>query len=491
MSAREVEIKFHVAPADRHRLERLLADRQPACERQHLVAIYFDTPARALRKLGYTLRVRNRGQHHVQTIKAEEADSAGLFARREWERAVPGEQPLLDGDEPLSALIGGDELNRLSPAFATDVERATCMISLTGAEVEAALDVGQVGNGARSETLCELELELKQGSPRGLFDLARQLDGEVPLRLEVRSKAERGHRLLGRASRGAAKAEPARLDRHMRASDAFVRIATHCLRHYRINEARLLEAITPEDVHQARVALRRLRTAIGLFKPLFKGDERAALLSSEVRRLAQALGDLRNLDVLIERMDAQVPGTVRAAREAAVEHARAELHSSRPRLLMLDLVEWLTIGAWREQPDDRDLAEDAIAGFAAHALARAHKRFRRAADDLSSTDEEGCHRARIAAKKLRYAAEFFGEFCTTPRDRRRLKDWLRALKAVQDDLGALNDMAVGGRILAGLGEDMPVPAPDAASLQKNAAKHGAALADAKLFWRDWAEADAR
>lgn len=483
MAPYEIELKFEVAVADRDRLQRLLSLCATECPPQHLVAIYFDTPATSLRKQGYTLRIRNRGQLLVQTIKADQGGNAGMFARREWERVVPDKQPLLDGGEPLSGAIAQDQLAGLAPAFVSDIERIAYEVPLAGAIVEAVLDRGDVIAGARAESLCELELELKQGAPSGLFDLARQLDGQVPLRIEVRSKAERGYGLLTAETASAAKSPPVELDPGTSTSEAFARIATSCLRQYRIHEATLLHRLDPEAVHQARVALRRLRTAIGLFKPLFSDDERAVALSAEARLLAHALGELRNLDVLIEELGNDVPAAVRASRERATQHATAALHSSRPRLLMLDLVEWLTTGAWREQPPDRDLAESPVTGFAANALKRAHKRFRRAADDLSGADEAACHRARIAAKKLRYAGEFFATL--SPPGDRRLKKWLKTLKDVQDDLGRLNDVAVGNRILSGLGQKISVPAADLAALQRSAEKDCAALAHAKPFWRDW------
>lgn len=490
MAACEVELKFEFCPADRGALEHLIAAHSDGCARHRLASIYFDTPQQTVRRHGFSLRVRKRGPHHVQTIKADEADSAGLFAREEWERPVPGERPVLDGDDqPLTAAIGRSGLSKIAPAFACDVERASWDVSFEGAQVEASIDHGEISAGAIAARICELELELKGGSPRALFDLARRLDGEVPLRLGVRSKADRGYRLLDASPPRAAKAEPVPLDPAMSAGEAFRRIAMLCVRQYRLNEAVLLERHDPECVHQARVALRRLRTAFSLFKPLFAGDESAALIKAEARLLATGLGDVRNLDVLSERLGKRAPAALRDARDRAFEHVRAELLSARSRLLLLDLLEWSTLGDWRARPADARLLNAPIPDVAAGVLDRARKRFRRAADGLSTSSEQDCHATRIAAKKLRYASEFFASLCTTPKARRRHAAWLAAIEAVQDRLGALNDIVVGERILADLGKAPKRSAADTAmlaGLRTEADRSSEALAAAKPFWRGWA-----
>ncbi|WP_457825742.1 CHAD domain-containing protein, partial [Staphylococcus aureus] len=78
---------------------------------------------------------------------------------------------------------------------------------------------------------------------------------------------ERGYALLGGTAPGPAKAEPVPLTPATPAADALCTILRSCIRHYRLNESLLLRSDDSEAVHQARVALRRLRTALWVFRP--------------------------------------------------------------------------------------------------------------------------------------------------------------------------------------------------------------------------------
>src|SRR5690606_24114464 len=126
--------------------------------------------------------------------------------------------------------------------------------------------------------------------------------------------------------------------------DAFRKIAGTCLRQYRLNEA-LIRRQNPEALHQARVALRRLRSAFSIFAPLLD-DDAFTRLRDEIRWLAGALGEARDLDVLLgdRELDAQAREELEAACDAAYAGALEATSSARARTLMLDLSEWLALG---------------------------------------------------------------------------------------------------------------------------------------------------
>ena len=484
----EVELKLELDPADRPRLLRAAPLQAVKGERRRLVSTYFDTPDGAVRRAGFALRVRRQGARCTQTVKAEAGPAAGLWSRAEWERAVSGDEPVLDGDSgPLLQAIGASSAERLSPAFVSEIERATRQVLVAGADVEVSLDSGAIHAGDARERVCEVELELRGGPPRALFDLARALDGTVPLRLGVRSKAERGYRLIAGVAPGAVKAEPVRLDPDMTAAAAFGVIAHACLRHFRLNETVLLGGYEAEALHQARVALRRLRSALSLFDPLFEGDEDAALLDAQLRRFIAVLGEARNLDVLAARVRPHAGSVLDNARALAREHARAELLSARSRVLMLDLAEWLAVGRWREDPADADTANRPIGAFAAATLDSARKRLGRSGRGLEKLSGRRLHKVRIKAKQARYAAEFFGPLWTAPKARRRLTAWLERIEALQDDLGDLNDLAIGGQILAQLGVEARLQGADdaqLAALREKAHRALRSLMKCRPFWRD-------
>jgi inorganic triphosphatase YgiF len=483
----EIELKLEIDPADAGRVAGASALAGLTDETAELVSTYFDTPDETLRRGGYVLRIRRQGRKRTQTVKAEGEVAAGLFVRPEWECAVKGDRPVLDATAgPLAELFAPEVLDALVPLFETRVMRTLFHPVIEGATIELALDVGEAVAGPHREALCEVELELKSGDPRALFDLARQLDQHVPLRLGVRSKSEAGYGLAGDDKPRAIKAEPVVLDRAGDTREAFAGIARNCIRQFRLNEGGVMAAGGAGSIHQARVGLRRLRSAFSLFKPLLASDPRAEPLSLELRWLAAELGEVRNLDVLIPRMSDDARGPLEAARERALEHARVSLGSARARLLMIDLAEWLAIGDWRVDPADPALAGRLAPDFAADVLERHRRRIRKRGKHLAGLDDEHRHEVRIEGKKLRYAAEFFGSLYPGKKARRRHKAFLAAIEDLQDALGELNDLVTGPQVLAALGIQQPLPVPS--KRERRAMLEGAqdsleTLLDVKRFWR--------
>jgi triphosphatase len=483
----EVELKLEIDPADAERLADAPVLAGLSGERQELLSTYFDTPDEDLRRKGFGLRIRRKTGRRIQTVKAEGEGAAGLFVRPEWECEVKGDRPVLDASAgPLAELFAADVLEMLAPLFETRVTRTVFEPEMEGAAIELALDIGEAAAGPHRAALSEIELELKSGDPRVLFDLARRLDEHVPLRLGVRSKSETGYGLTGDAKRGATKAEPVVLDHEGDARDAFAAIAHSCVRQFRLNEHGVMEKGGAGSVHQARVGLRWLRSAFSLFKPLLEGDDRAALLKLELKWLAAELGEVRNLDVLIPRMPENVRGQLETARGQALEHVRVSLASARTRLLMIDLAEWLAIGRWRVDPRDTALAARAAPDFAADILDRHRRKLKKRGKGLAKLDDVHRHEVRIEGKKMRYAAEFFGSLYPGRKARRRHKDFVSRIGDLQDVLGELNDLVTGPQVLAALGieEALPVPGKRERRRMLEGAEDALdTLLDVKRFWR--------
>ena len=450
-------------------------------------SIYFDTPYRRLSKGGLSLRIRHSDGTRIQTVKADGASAAGLFMRSEWECPVDSDTPVLDDATPIRALLG-DATDTIAPAFEVRIERRTWIISEGDATIELALDRGEAVAGERSAPICEIELELKQGNPAALFALARRIDAVAPVRLGVQSKAERGYRLSGRAPT-MVKAEPVTLGAGMTAAEAFRHIVQSCLRQFRPNEALLLGGREGGALHQARVALRRLRSAFSIFKPVIGGKDHLAL-RGDLRWLASELADARNLDVLLERAG---PGAlhdrIAAAREAAYDRVGEVLASARVRALMPGLAEWTASGDWLDAPGAAGDRNQPARDFAVTALDRYRRKVKKGGRDLAHIDDEARHEVRKDAKKLRYASEFFASLFERKRERRRHKRFISALENLQDQLGALNDLATAPQLLKqlGLADD-----PDAARLlaegKREALLEAAVdahedLIDMKQFWR--------
>nr|WP_218036490.1 CHAD domain-containing protein [Sphingobium sp. EM0848] len=449
-----------------------------------LRAIYFDTPDQALAARGVSLRIRRSGERLVQTVKADNEGDAGLFARAEWEMPVAGETPVLDTRTPVAAMLG-DAVHVIEPVFHVDVERRTWMAVQDETEIELVLDQGCVRADGRQSAICEIELELKSGEPVALFALARRIDAEVPVRPGVLTKSERGYRLR-EAVKVAVKAEPVPLVHSMTAGEAFLRIAGACLRHYRLNEALLLDHYDPKALHQARVAIRRLRSSFSLFRPiLLRAD--VERFQSELKWLAGVLGDARNLDVLVERIEAQdLRERLEAIRVQVHDRTGQWLRSARVRMLQIDLLEWLTLGVGQVDGEAAALREGAAVDFAAGRLQRLRKRIAKDGENLAGLSDEARHEVRKDAKKLRYASEFFAGLFDRKKERRRQAKFIAALEDVQTDLGELNDLVAAPALLAHYGLDeagLGIGPKKKRKLLAAAACAHAGLLEAPRFWR--------
>lgn len=250
--------------------------------------------------------------------------------------------------------------------------------------------------------------------------------------------------------------------------------------HLRGNAQAAALGTAPEGVHQMRIATRRLRSAITAFRhrmpvPL------AERLGAELRWLMGALGPARDWDVFIagtlgplQRMMPRDEGLERlavaadSARADAYADVRAALSGARFDALLAELErlaampELRPVAAALQQPETAAAGalvpaqqlvpapppgmDDPVRGVADDVLARRWRRLRKAARALPGGAIDDLHRVRIAAKKMRYMAEFFAPLYAG----RRAERYLKRLRAVQDSFGALNDSAVAETLLHAL-----------------------------------------
>lgn len=511
----EIELKFLIAPEASDGILARLEGREAV---RQLDATYFDTVDHALRKAGFGLRIRDGENGRKQTVKS--ASSGGVFARGEWESAVDGPEPDRDllAATPAAKAVNGDAL---VPVFTTNVKRVTRLIERDGATIEAAFDQGELRADDRRAEVSELELELKAGAPRVLFDLARDLAAHAPLRLSLVSKAERGYALaLGEADRSGVEAA---LTAGISTGEALQALGRAALDRLCAAAEALRTRPGPERLHKLRVAARRFRALLSTFKTLAGGPD-ARHVKAELKWLADALGAARNLDVFIadvwrpaaesapaadqtasgpDPLEAETQDEARAlaafgkallaAQTDAYARAGEAVDSARFRALAIDAAAWLEAGAWTTDKRLEKRRAKPAADFAAKALDKARRRIRKDGRDLAALSPEDRHHLRIRGKKLRYAVEDLGGlFPDHPKRRAR---FVAATRDLQDALGLLNDQA-GREALArevALSCDDPAAAFAAGRLTAGGVDHEAELlaeaqgayvtfAEARRFW---------
>jgi inorganic triphosphatase YgiF len=431
---------------------------------RRLISTYFDTSDLRLRRCGFTLRVRQDGDDFVQTVKATSGEPRSVMRRSEWSAPINGPAPdlkKLDDPEVLER-IGLVIAGELQPVFTTDVTRHTKRYRANDSSgdralIEAALDTGEIRCDAKREAICEIELELLEGSAVTLQKEAARFLRETPLQFQPLSKAERGFALAFGERPKSQKAGLPRLSPDASVEEGLERVLTHCVNHWLANHAAVLDGGDIEGVHQMRVAMRRMRSALTILKGALPPDDRE-WLQREAKFLIGDLGGARDWDVFVDEllqpvMNARAEDTslmvlqeaVNEQRRLAYKRAQATLRSPRYLKFVLDLGAWLDGKGWRGKGAEASL-ERSLIDLAGEVLQTRHRQAMKLGRKFDELSDEALHRLRISLKKLRYSTEFFAALYGSG----RTLAYLNSLRQLQDDLGHLNDVAVAESRLADL-----------------------------------------
>ncbi|OSQ49652.1 CYTH and CHAD domain-containing protein [Thalassospira alkalitolerans] len=463
----EIELKLRIDPKHVSRLKLAPVLREVKEGRRllttHLVSIYHDTPKLSLARKGLALRVRKKGtKGWEQTVKASNGLREALPERHEWN--VELADGVLDiekfTDEDVVALLDKHvKKKKIDRIFESDLKRSAVDLTYRDAVMELAIDQGVVRTAEKEAPLSEVELELKEGHPAALFDLALELQRTVPLFLSMRSKASRGRALYLDEKPGFYKSAPVGLNAGMSAETAFRAVLAQGLRMILGNEVCVREDLHIEGCHQMRVGMRRLRVTFNLFKKNLPQGE-SVLIRRLLKHCTKALDGLRDWDVflgetlpMIEERFPGHPGIAdlhKAAlkqREQALGIARHMLESFEYQQLLLLLGAWSSYSRWASGADAVQMKAMSapISKMAEPLLNRAYKRLTRRGSEVGKLTVPQLHALRLDVKQMRYGTDSFGEIYAS----KPVKKFRKELTGLQEILGWLNDVAVAeARLLA-------------------------------------------
>lgn len=201
----ELEIKLTVSAAALIQAHNWLLARGPTEARPPLALVnrYYDTPSADIKRHRAALRMRDTGDGFIQTLKTQGEFVNGAQRRQEWEWPLSTRELDLQllAETPLGQWLKPDDL---APVFETNFQRRVLILDDGQARIECAFDDGYIEAGDRRRPLHEVELELKSGDESRLLAWARSLAEEVPMFLNLVSKAEQGYELAGLGERPAA-----------------------------------------------------------------------------------------------------------------------------------------------------------------------------------------------------------------------------------------------------------------------------------------------
>lgn len=496
----EREIKLTLSPQTLSRIQKAGAlSRLPGIKpmtrsnTRVLVATYWDTPDHALAKAGIGLRIRREGSQMVQTLKAE-TGQRGLITDRTEDNVVISLDDTRPGDDDLKVAptpdlarvvdpvlhdaalraIGGTPLK---PVFETCVTRIARTYEASsqarsngpdGARFEVVFDVGEVSapGSAKMCPICEIEIEHLGGPVGILFEVASALAEKYPLKVAATSKAALGYELARAVTSPdeASDAQPVMAGRSpvkpgMTIAQAYGTLLGKGAAQLAGNQLVVLQGHNPAGIHQMRVAIRRMRAAHSAFKAAINLPGERAFVD-DMRKTFACLGAARDLDVFcIETipdlvLDCAGAGPDLAALAAAAQELRAAAWSDVEACVdaaeftqMLLKAGSLAVQAPEIAPKTTSGRRKSYSGmsledFARQRLQKRHAQVISDARSLADMQDEARHDLRKRLKALRYEAAFFAPLWP----RLHVKAFMRPLKILQDEFGALNDAAIAASL---------------------------------------------
>ncbi len=431
----------------------------------NIVSEYYDTPERELASAGVALRLRRDGTRWLQSVKGNGVAAGGVHRRAEFESrlAVPRLDLAKLAATPWRKLFAraGERCRRV---FVTAVRRQELPLTFAdGTRATLCFDRGEIRAGRRREAVNEIEVEIDHGDALRLFELADALAADLPLQVLHASKAERGFALANGAEPKPLRARRVELATDATPQAALAAIAVDCVAQIEANAEAMLAHDDTEYLHQLRVGWRRLRSLLQL-AALISPEETIAPLAQELRWLGSILGPARDCDVFAAETLPEVAAQFRGQRgisrlrarttrrrKQLTAKAREAIATARFQRLLLGLGAYFTsLGRASAAASVPPLARDWIRPL----LQKRHDRLTRRARHVHRIGAADRHRARVAAKKLRYAAEFFAPLFPS----KQSKPYIAALSKLQSVLGSLNDLEIAAKLLEEL-----APADDPAA----------------------------
>ena len=415
--------------------------------RQLLDARYFDTSTYSLQKEKIAYRIRREGDQWVATIKGGGSSTGGLHERQEWNVIVAEAQPDLSvfaGTDIGARLIEIVGSQALIPIMMTRFERKTLDVCMPdGSQIEVAADQGEIIAGAKCSPILEIELELKSGKPSALLALGAALAKEYPLLPETDSKFYRGLLLAGLVTK-----EPKEVfilppvHAKAKAGQGLLGLLIELITQFFVAEQAFFEnQAQPEDVHQLRICLRRLRSILEFVGP--EALEKYKVHQAQLRKIGQSLGIIREIDVAYvswkEWSECQPRGMVSKLtlgrmllhrRVFETEKIYGSFYSGYATPILLDLWATLTADNWKSAVDYQQTMEE----YTQRQFSKWLKKIIKQGKKIEWENPEKIRKLRLQVKKSKYTVEVLKSVMG------EIGEISIQLEELQESLGLLNDI---------------------------------------------------
>jgi len=383
--ARELELKLATCPDKLNEIKGLdfpgISSQSP-WQSKHLANVYYDNSEFKLRELGIGVRIRTVDNRLIQCVKSSGKAIGGLHQRNEDEIELDSNQlDISKIQEPYLQILveealedGGD----FAPCFETNFDRTSCVLTFSDStRIEIALDLGSIVSDGNSQQICEVELELLEGSADYIFAIGRYLIKELNLTLSNASKARRGYSLCKTFNPRQKIMSVAELSQGIEAEKAFEQICFSSLNHWQYYELFL----DHDNAHGAILEMYRALMSLQHIYLVFGGliprnatkDLRRSWdwLGEAMRPIVDAAKHKRYLvrylklkadwDLVEEQQQ-----KIQQQALKMIEEFKSLLTTERYNLMMLNMSQWLYSKEWRNHipEDERENLSIPIIDFA-------------------------------------------------------------------------------------------------------------------------------
>ncbi len=409
---------------------------------QTLMAVYHDTPDLRLARWGITLRHRS-GDGSRWTLKLPEEDEGAALVRRELDFEGPANRMPAAAAGLVLAYARGVPL--VPVAKLRTVRSGVDLIDREGSKVAEIVDdeVSVLHEGRVAARFREVEVEVGERAPAGLLDTVvsrlREAGAGSP------DSTPKVVRALGPRALAPADVEVPTLTRRATAADVVTHAVASSVTRILSHDPGVRIGDDPEDVHQARVGSRRLRSDLRTFGSIL--DEAwLTALREDLRWLAGLLGAVRDADVLDDRLRRQAAGLAKPSAQAlAPLFGQLAMERDEARTVLLDAMTTPRYVALLDElvaagrgPRFRSGADRSARKVVPKLVAGQWRKLRAQVRRLpSDPSPEKLHQVRIRAKRARYAAEV-----AVPLVGKRAKRLAQALADLQTVLGDHQDAVV-------------------------------------------------
>jgi triphosphatase len=490
------EVEWQLASTDLGSVRRWLADHgtigglvlEPRSTLQ-IFDTYLDTDDWRIHRAGFALRIRSESGKSEATLKSLHSASAEVSDRRELNETLENSQ-----SESIRLSIGpvGTRVHAVSGAHAllplfevrTSRQRFAIRRENEAQQLgEIALDETVISrpHGEPQTSMQRVEVEALTEAHEPLQSLVKTLRSDCALEAASDTKYSQGLKSVGLAPAPAPVFAPTAVDASMPMAEVALANLRRYLSAWHLHEPGARLGDNPQELHDLRVACRRLDAILRQFRSALPASLRR--IRPTLKKVLRALGDARDLDVALSELEAfarELPASEQESVEPLKQHLASERDRARVRMLrVLDsasvqknlqkLTTLLAAPAATSPQSSRDLALN----VAPEMIRRRYRKVRKGADLLTAESPmENYHEVRGHVKKLRYALEAVAVIYGKPAD-----DMLRPLRRWQEKLGVQQDAAVASRRLKALAGAPPkgIP-PETLFLMGRLAEHDASAA---------------